>query len=220
VLKCKVADGLCDVVYEQDTTSYIVGSHGDADGRMTGGTNLVPLPMKSKLGASLFMGFPRSHVEVGCNGKSVYRPALMILSAYNKNFHLDYMSDSIDFGSAALPEEAFLDPCGEGQILIANSVAKWDRSHERDILTLSFSVADSTVQVLQLHGLLDFIEQMYPEHDSQVAMAHRSQLSLLNKWSDAANHVLGCSIQAAGNYSTAFYISGFYKMQEAIARGS
>lgn len=219
VLKCKVGDGLCDVVYEQDTTTYSLGSHDDDHGRMTGGTNLVPLPMKSKLGASLFMGFPRSHVEVGCNGKSIYRPALMVLSAHNKNFHFDYMSDSIDFGSAALPEEAFLDPCGEGQILIANSVAKWDRSHGRDILTLSFSVGDSTVQVLQLHGLLDFIERLYPEHGSEGAMSYRSQLSLLNKWSDTANHVLGCSMEAAANYSTSIYIAGFYRMQEAIARG-
>lgn len=219
ILRCKVSDGMCDVVYEQNTESYSLGSHDDDDGRMTGGTNLVPLPIKSRLGASLFLGFPRSHVEVGCNGKSIYRPAIMVLSAYRNNYHIDYMSDSIDFGSAALPEEAFIDPCREGQILIANSVAKWDRLQGRDMLTLSFSVADSTVQVLQLHGLFGFIQRLYPQDGLPSDTSDRSQIGLFNRWSDAASHVLGCSIEAAANYSTALYINGFYRMQEAIARG-
>ncbi|KEF63134.1 uncharacterized protein A1O9_01110 [Exophiala aquamarina CBS 119918] len=219
VLKCKIANGLCDLVYEQEIATYLPGSHDDDHGRMTGGTNLVPLPIKSKLGASLYLGFPRSHVDVGCNGESLYRPALMILSEYKGHFHVEYMSDSIDFGSAAFSEEAFLDPCGEGRILIANSIAKWDRSHGQDTLTLSLSVADATVQVLQLQGLFGVIERLYAEDDSPIDMAHRLQLSVLGRWSDAANHVLGCSIEAATNYSTAFYVSGFYKLQEAIANG-
>lgn len=219
ILKCKLTDGFCDVVYEQDTESYALGSHDDDDGRMTGGTNLVPLLMKSKLGASLFLGFPRSHVEVGCNGKSIYRPALMVLSAHQKSFHIDYVSDSIDFGSAAMSEEAFIDPCHEGQILIANSIAQWDRSHGEDIMTVSFSVGDSTVQVLRVRGLLAFIERLYLAHESPIDLTGQSQVGEFNRWSDAANHVLGCSIEAAANYSTALYVNGFYRMQEAMARG-
>ncbi|KIW20595.1 hypothetical protein PV08_01170 [Exophiala spinifera] len=204
VLKCHALNGWCDIVYEQKVSEDLVSPHDDPHGRMSGGTNLVPIPIASSPGVHAYVGFPRSHIDFGCKDDAMYRPEMMIMTAYDRQFHINYMSEPIDFGAAALTPEAVTDPCGEGRILIANSVARWDRSSGHDLMTISFSVADVTVQVLQLEGVSRFIEQLSSlqpalQHD----MSQDGSVIWNLRWSAVSQDVSSCSIEAARNYSIA-----------------
>ncbi|EHY56961.1 Beta-mannosyltransferase 1 [Exophiala dermatitidis] len=204
VLKCHIGNGWCDLVYEQKIAEGLAGKHGDDHGRMSGGTNLVPLALKSSPGVHAYVGFPRSHIDVGCKSVSMYRPELLVLTAYGDDFYLNFLSDSVDFGDAAIPPEGLADPCGEGHILIANSIAKWERSRRKDEMTISFSVADSTVQVLKLHGVHKFLAQL--PHLSATLQRDFSQDGETIwdlRWSAVGKDVIACSVEAAQNYSIA-----------------
>lgn len=205
ILKCKLADGLCDWVYGQDMSREQNTRHNDGMGRMSGGTNLVPIPIKSATGTTAFVGFPRTHIKAGCLNEAMYRPEMMVMTASNgSHFHLDFLSDSIDFGTAVLSPQAQIDPCGQGRIIIVNSVARWDRDDGQDIMTISLSVADSTVQILRVHGVLAFIKQL--SHLTR-SLGHKvgkgGEKEWNEQWSSIGHDVLGCTVEAAQNYSKA-----------------
>ncbi|KAJ9493886.1 Beta-mannosyltransferase 1 [Exophiala xenobiotica] len=204
VLRCHALNGWCDIVYEQKVSEELVSSHDDGHGRMSGGTNLVPIHIPSSPGVHAYVGFPRSHIDVGCKDDAMYRPEMMIMTAHGSDFHLNYMSESIDFGTAALLPEAVSDPCGDGRILIANSVSRWDRSSGQDLMTISFSVADETVQVLRLQGVSRFIEELpFLGSALQHDMSQDGKVIWNLRWSAVGQDVLACSVEAAQNYSIA-----------------
>ncbi|KAJ9620370.1 Beta-mannosyltransferase 1 [Knufia peltigerae] len=204
VLKCHALNGWCDIVYEQKVSEDLISPHDDPHGRMSGGTNLVPIPIASSPGVHAYVGFPRSHIDFGCKDDAMYRPEMMIMTAHGQQFHINYMSEPIDFGAAALTPDAVTDPCGEGRILIANSVARWDRSSGHDLMTLSFSVADVTVQILQLEGVSRFIEQLpFLRSALQHDMSQDGSVIWNLRWSAVSQDVSACSIEAARNYSIA-----------------
>ncbi|EXJ87576.1 hypothetical protein A1O3_04536 [Capronia epimyces CBS 606.96] len=204
ILKCHVGNGWCDIVYEQQTTEGLAGTHHDDHGRISGGTNLVPMPLKSKSGAHAYVGFPRSHIDVGCKSVAMYRPELLVLTAYGDDFYLNFLSDSIDFGDAAIPPAGLSDPCGEGHILITNSIAKWDHSSRKDEMTISFSVADSTVQILRLHGVYKLLKHLpYLGATLQRDTSQDGEVIWDLRWSAVAKDVIACSVEAAQNYSIA-----------------
>lgn len=204
ILRCHALNGWCDIVYEQKIAEEFAGSHDDTHGRISGGTNMFPLDVPASPGVHAYVGFPRSHIDAGCKDSALYRPELMIMTAYKSEFHLNYLSESIDFGDAALPPEGLTDPCGEGRILIPNSIARWDRSARTDILTLSFSVADSTVQVLRLKGLSKYIRQL-PYFGSALKNDKSEDGEAIwdLRWSAVGKDVISCSVEAATNYSIA-----------------
>lgn len=202
VIKCHSLNGWCDVVYEQKITKDLAGSHDDSHGRMSGGTNLVPVPLPSSSSVRAYVGFPRTHTEVGCKDAAMYRPELMVMTVQGSDFHLNYMSEPLDFEGAAMSQEATADPCGDGRILIANSIARWDRSRGQDLMTLAFSVADTTVQILRLQGIGRYIEQM-PLLDSglHTDMSQDDKVIWNLRWSAVGMDILTCSVEAASNYS-------------------
>jgi len=166
---------------------------------MRGGTNFVPVPIKTHSGIRVYAGFPRTHLDGACGVNTIYRPELVILSAVGSNFHITYASDAIEFGHAVLDETALESPCKEGHILIPYSISRWDLSDGQDIMTLSISVADKTVQITRLHGLMKFIKQLpyfgeFLKHD-----VSQGGEALWNfRWSVVGNDVLACSAEAAG----------------------
>ncbi|EXJ83698.1 hypothetical protein A1O1_07322 [Capronia coronata CBS 617.96] len=204
ILKCHVGNGWCDLVYEQKVAEGLAGAHDDTHGRISGGTNLVPLQLKSSTGAHAYVGFPRSHIDVGCKSVSMYRPELLVLTAYGDDFYLNFLSDSVDFGDAALPPEGLSDPCGEGHILITNSIAKWDQSSRKDEMTISFSVADSTVQILRLHGVYKLLQNLpYLGATLQRDLSQDGEVIWDLRWSAVGKDVIACAVEAAQNYSIA-----------------
>jgi len=127
---------------------------------MRGGTNFVPVPIETHSGICIYAGFPRTHLDGTCVVTPIYRPELVILSGVDSNFHIAYASDTIEFGHAVLDETALEKPCEEGHILISNSISRWDLSGGQDIMTRSISVADKTVQITRLHGVMKFIKHL------------------------------------------------------------
>jgi hypothetical protein len=144
-------------------------------------------------------------MEVGCKDDvAVYRPELMILGARGSHFYLHFMSTPIEFGLATLPHGAGASPCGEGRILIVNSIAKWDRVAKQDVMTLLFSMDDSTIQVLQLADVSRFIHQL-PHLDGAFppSMSGNSDTNWDERQSVLGRYVLECAIEATANYSVA-----------------
>jgi len=175
ILKCGLVDGMCDIVFEQKIPDNLISAHRGQDGNLRGGTQFVPVP-RSPLPAGnsgtintndqrdhvqAFVAFPRTHVDlVDVCKRAVYRPELVVLIANTTHFYLTYGSSAIDFGpNVVMDLVALADPCKKGRILITNSIARWDMNaktdlgEDVDVMTLTLSVNDVTVQVTRLSGI-------------------------------------------------------------------
>ncbi|KIW16071.1 hypothetical protein PV08_06122 [Exophiala spinifera] len=175
VLKCHLISGMCDIVYEQTTNPELMSYHEDHDASLRGGTQLVPIPLSHKqsrsfgaAGVQAFAAFPRTHIEnAGGCGMAVYRPELGVLVTNTTHYYLSYGSKAIDFGPNMVMDAAtVVDVCTRGRIMITNSIARWDmnahdaRGAQTDIMTLTLSVDDATVQVLRLSGIWDLLKSL------------------------------------------------------------
>lgn len=175
VLKCHLISGMCDIVYEQTTTPELLSYHEDHDASLRGGTQLVPIPLSHKnsmsfgaAGVQAFAMFPRTHIEnAGGCGMAVYRPELGVLVTNTTHFYLSYGSKAVDFGPNMVMDGAtVVDVCTAGRIMITNSIARWDmnahdaRGAQTDIMTLTLSVDDATVQVLRISGIWDLLKSL------------------------------------------------------------
>lgn len=111
------------------------------------------------------------------------------------------MSDSVEFGDQALIPMAKSDPCGEGRIMMANSIAKWDRSAGKDLMTITYTVDDVTTQTLRIHGMEAFVDSI-PYH-SRLRLSRSESTADVDtalfdrQHSDLSYHVLSCSVEAA-----------------------
>lgn len=203
VLKCHLLNGWCEFVYQQEVPDSLRGHHNDTGGRFRGGTNFVPLSNNN--GVQTFVGFPKSNVHLGCE-TPYYRPSILVFTAASPaHFHIDYMSDSFDFGTAAMTSQAKSDPCGEGRIMMANSIAKWDRALGEDLMTITFTVDDVTTQILRLHGVEAFIDTI-PDR-SRAGPGQYEGLSQTGpnlydlQWSGVGHDILACAVEASMNYT-------------------
>ncbi|KAK5196235.1 Beta-mannosyltransferase 1 [Exophiala xenobiotica] len=175
VLKCHLVSGMCDVVFQQTVLDELRSVHDDHDASLRGGTQLVPVPMSHQHpgsfgspGVQAFAAFPRTHSEnAGGCGMAVYRPELAVLVTNTTHFYLTYGSKVIDFGAGmVMDDETIVDVCTRGRIMITNSIARWDmnahdaRGVQTDVITLTLSVDDSTVQVLRLSGIWDLLKSL------------------------------------------------------------
>jgi len=136
--------------------------HGNLGGVMRGGTNLEILPFVARPGLSSFVGFPRTHTNVGCDNKATYRPEMVILTTNGTHSYIDYSSQALHFGHSVLTPAQISDPCGKGRILLPSSIARFDDDPERDTMTMTFTVADSTVQVVNIRGVRRLVEGLPP----------------------------------------------------------
>lgn len=194
ILKCHLLNGYCEFVYTQpEIPEDMTLPLGDPGGSMRGGTNLVPFPSTSST-SQHFVGFPRTHMDNGCKD-GFYRPNLMFLTATaSGDFHINYMSTSLEFGDAAMNEEALQDPCGAGRILIANSVANW----EADVMSISFTVDDFTTQVLRLRGVKEYFHGLM---SLGMGGGNTSTVDYDLQQSARGKDVLGCAVEVANNYT-------------------
>lgn len=198
ILKYQLLNGYCNWVFKQEIPDQFALPHGDIYGEMRGGTNFVPVPIETHSGIRVYAGFPRTQLDGACGVNTTYRPELVFLSG--SNFHIAYASDAIEFGHAVLDETALENHCEEGHILTPNSICRWDLSDGQDIMTLSINVADKTVQITRLHGVMKFIKHLpyfgeFPKHD----ISQGGEALWNFRWSVVGNDVLACSAEAAGN---------------------
>ncbi|KAF7846020.1 hypothetical protein BT93_L5588 [Corymbia citriodora subsp. variegata] len=155
VLECKLSDGTCITLYKQVMDEDYTKAHGhfDAKTTITGGTNLVLLPEQTRPGLLSYIALPRTHTDVGCkqsDGEAGYRPELTVITTDGTSFWFDYYSDPIEYGEVVFGNfsTAIGDACNDGRILLTNSIARIEPV--QDIVTVTISVADKTVQVLRI----------------------------------------------------------------------
>ncbi|KAI1619615.1 hypothetical protein EDD37DRAFT_642647 [Exophiala viscosa] len=208
ILKCHLLSGYCDWAYQQDITPEVAAGK-ESRGQLHGGTNFVSVPFDilQNPGIQLYVGFPRTSLISGCESRT-YRPELMVLSSTGSSqFHIAYTSDALDFGAAILTPAARADPCGEGHILIANSISHWNRSAAQDIMTITFSVMDVTVQVARLEGLgalvqsLPYFEDLLDYNTAQGENHGMEAFSWKSAKSLIGADVVACAVEAASNTS-------------------
>lgn len=203
ILKCHLLDGWCDWVYQQKDFNSLGADPDDSGGTLRGGTNLVAFSAED--GVQTFVGFPKSNVHLGCKDH-FYRPSILVLTAASPNlFRVDYMSDSMEYGDQALSLNAKRDPCGEGRIMMANSIADWERSAGKDLMTITYTVDDVTTQVLRIHGVEVFVNSVLDRsrfgHGTPKSTARVDLDPADSQWSEAGYNVLACSVQAAEDYA-------------------
>ncbi|KAI0426885.1 hypothetical protein F5Y09DRAFT_317730 [Xylaria sp. FL1042] len=208
ILKCHLGQGLCNLVYQQNVTKAQDARFPNIRGWMSGGTNLVQVPLDpldSAVGTSAYVGFPRSHMNCGCATGATYRPELLVMLASNgSHFSIDHMSEPIDFGSAVLTPQARMDPCGEGRILIAGSVASWDRDDGQDVMTLFLSVADAVVHVIRVRGVLAYVNGLFRLRNLRKDRDEaRSEAVWNRRRAKIGFNVMGCSVELVQNSTAA-----------------
>lgn len=120
---------------------------------------------KALNGIQVFVGIPRTHTEqtTYCY-KASYRPELTVMVTNGTHFFLTYVSDPMDFGvETLLSSSRFHDPCDSGRIVIVNSISDWDtdaktaQSGKTDVMTVTLTVNDATVQAMRFSGILGLI---------------------------------------------------------------
>ncbi|KAH8693980.1 hypothetical protein BGW36DRAFT_361802 [Talaromyces proteolyticus] len=205
ILKCHLLDGYCDWIFKQEVTpNQFILPHQRVPVAMHGGTNFVSVPLANAFiqpGVNIYVGFPRTHLDGACSQGATYRPELMVMTSMGASyFHLAYASEAIDFSNAVLDPEALDIPCADGRILIPNSIIRWDQRHDK--ITLSVSVADKTVQIVYLHGILRLTNSLplFPEFLKQ-DFSQGGEALWNFRWSIVGNDVLACSIEAVANAS-------------------
>ncbi|EXJ67593.1 uncharacterized protein A1O5_08938 [Cladophialophora psammophila CBS 110553] len=209
ILKCHLRCGDCEFEYEQEVPDNFMTKHNEEGGSLRGGTNFVPVPLPSSMNIDprvrVYAAFPRTNIEKHCDG-SFYRPEFVVMINIGTQFHLAFASESLDFGNAILdlgPED---DRCDKGRILIPNSVAQWDTSNGHDVMSVTFSVNDETVQVARIEGLLSFVRNLPQfktllKKDGLLKGADSDLMGILSSW--VGDDVRGCLVEAALNYATA-----------------
>lgn len=189
VLKCSLSNGLCDIVFDQNISKELLSQFSFKGASIRGGTQFVPIPCLNR-GTSecrsdiqAFVSFPRHHVEhVGdleIVNKPGYRPEAAILLTNGSHFYFSYFSAPLDFGADMVMQASALNDAGlYGRIMIANSIVSWNIDElptfgattsdtlttgtpsKNDVMTLTLSVNDDTVQVMRIAGLYQYIRKL------------------------------------------------------------
>ncbi|KAK6373629.1 Beta-mannosyltransferase 1 [Exophiala oligosperma] len=209
ILKCHLRCGDCELVFTQTLPETFSNRHKEHGGSLRGGTNFVPVPIPESMGLDrklrVYAAFPRTNIEGHCGG-SFYRPEFVILVNIRAHFHLAFASESLDFGTSLVELGPQDDRCNKGRILIPMSIAQWDTSHRQDIMTVTFSIDDSTVQVARVQGLLKYILHLPQfktlfKKDGFLKGEEAEVMNMLSSW--AGDDVRGCLVEAALNYTEA-----------------
>lgn len=208
ILRCHLRHGHCDWSFQQKLPdsrvlnlnhNYNQKRTDGVRGEMRGGTNFIQVH-ESDPDVSLWVGFPRTHLDGICDaGHSLYRPELVILAYSGQYFHIVYVSEAIDFGTAVLEPAALEAPCSKGRILIPNGIVRWDQDR-RDLLQLALSVNDQTTQVLPLRGVSQLVQSLPYLMEWRRAASPDGQ-PWGQRWSAVGAELVGCAVDAAGNAS-------------------
>ncbi|KAJ5983806.1 glycosyltransferase family 91 protein [Penicillium waksmanii] len=207
ILRCHIRHGLCDWTFKQELPAGMIHDHPEIRGEMRGGTNFIQVH-ESDPDISLWVGFPRTHLDGICGGGgssnsdpsgSIYRPELVILANSGSEFHIVYASEALDFGTAVLDKAAREAPCTEGRILMPNGIVRWDQDR-RDLLQLALSVNDHTTQVLSLRGVSQLVQSQPYLMEWRRAISPDGE-PWGQRWSAVGADVVGCTVVAARNAS-------------------
>lgn len=184
ILQCDLEGdpGLCAFAHRANKKLAITSGVGP----LRGGTPLISLNelisvqtnLKAeeviKPGREIWVGFARAHLEdCGC-GHSFYRPNVVVLvrdTGGEQSFVLSHVSSSLSLNLEMLPWDRWKpnELCKGTNALIPNGISSWTVSkikrkndvwEFKDELTLAISMADHTVDVVAVRGLLSALAQL------------------------------------------------------------
>ncbi|GEQ70015.1 hypothetical protein JCM33374_g3691 [Metschnikowia sp. JCM 33374] len=135
------------------------------------------MPLKDLIpqGREIWVGFARAHfVECGC-GKDFYRPNLVVIvkdpasnedAKHHDMYRISHISSftSLDVEAISWDPLRPLDLCVGTNAIIPNGISEWTAHNFKstgkawkvdDMLTLSLSVSDCTIDVVHVKGLLN-----------------------------------------------------------------
>lgn len=212
ILKCHLHCGDCELVFDQTITEKSPIALHEHGGSLRGGTNFVPIPLLSTWGkfsnTQIYVAFSRTNIPGFCGG-SFYRPELTIMIRQGTHFHLAYTSESLEFGNSLVDLGLADDRCGKGRILIPNSIAQWDVEGGQDVMTVTFSVDDKTVQVARIHGMLGLVQRLPPVQNLlRPGLLFRGEDVDVRDYalSLGGNEIRACLVESALNYTAAAYL--------------
>ena len=167
IIKCSLNDGICEVVFDQQ--SLAISDSNTFDG-MRGGTQFVPLPqeMPGILNKNIWVGFPKLHINnCGC-GDVFYRPMLDVLIESNGIYHQEIIVPAMDLDIEVLSWDGKSTGCQGKNVLNPNSITHWDIVHQdphtkqfEDYMTLTISESDSFTKIITLKGVLNYVLGIY-----------------------------------------------------------
>ena len=167
IIKCSLNDGICEVVFDQETLA--ISDSNTFDG-MRGGTQFVPLPqeMPGIQNKNIWVGFPKLHInKCGC-GDIFYRPMLDVLIESNGVYHQELIVPAMDFDIDVLSWDSKSTECQGKNVLNPNSITHWDIVHQdpdtkqfEDYMTLTVSESDSFTKIITLKGVLNYVLGIY-----------------------------------------------------------
>ncbi|KAK6459361.1 uncharacterized protein RJT20DRAFT_15435 [Scheffersomyces xylosifermentans] len=168
ILKCKLTDldkdgqSQCEYVYQRSPEL----ESSTKVGPLRGGTEMIQFDLH---GHSAWIGFARAHIDdCGC-GSSMYRPNLAVLMKHGEEYKISYLSS---FLTLDIPPQGWYSPkdfcrAGVPDVIIPNGISSWETSGDRDLMTLTLSVSDDSLHVLQLRNVLQKIMELAKSEESE-----------------------------------------------------
>lgn len=164
----------------------------------------------------IWIGFARAHLKnCGC-GQDIYRPNMVIITKDDNKYKISHITSFVSMDIPVIgwdlnkPEDACIG--GQPNVLIPNGISSWSfKKNDKDkdlgavdYLTLSFSLADYTVGIIHLRGLLNDIFNL----DKKAAHSNHKLFESLRIDSvgynnDNVNCALQLSIQFCKEYGEA-----------------
>lgn len=226
VLQCDIHDGTCNFLYRLDSSI----ERGSAVGPMRGGTELYSineLLINSGVEKNYYLppnrevwvGFARAHLD-GCGcGKNMYRPNLVVIVGDTVEgefiYKISHISSSLSFDMNVVgwdmdnPENL----CTGSNVLIPNGIASWvvDLATDEaagwpnDVLTLSLSVSDISVEIINIKNLLaEIIKFSDVFHDQSLAKPYIPSSTTSSKLIGYNNDNVKCTLRASEQFCAAY----------------
>lgn len=161
----------------------------------------------------MWIGFSRAHLKnCGC-GQDIYRPNMVIITKDENKYKISHITSFVSMDIPVIgwdlnkPNEVCID--GQPNVLIPNGISSWSFKKDEnnqdlgavDYLTMSFSLADYTVGIIHLRGLLnDLFELDKKPSYSNHKLFQSLSLHSVGYNNDNVNCALQLSIQFCKEY--------------------
>ncbi|GME75049.1 unnamed protein product [Ambrosiozyma monospora] len=222
ILKCNLDNGRCDKIqtnFESSALSQANKAH------IRGGSDLRPIPRQiiqllndgdHQKRLQMWVGFAKTHVKnCGC-GDVTYRPNLVLLIKEDGVFRLELMTESLDFGIDVKAWNGKSTRCDRSgpNVLTPNGISFWDitpvTDHQqkgkiplfKDYMALTFSQSDSTVEVVFLKNVLNYLFGIY-EDGKYMLGDYDSDEGVLARTKKVTECALDASFKYCGLYGSA-----------------
>ncbi|KAI5951803.1 hypothetical protein KGF54_004878 [Candida jiufengensis] len=180
----------------------------------------------------IWIGFARiSLANCGC-GDKFYRPNMFVLIKTSEFYKISHISNSLDF-NINIKQWDIKNPdlCFGKNLIIPNGISSWEiydngnsKEEQEDLLTLSFSRADVTVDFIYIKGLLN---SLFKDKDDDYIFGLNLQGLIENnndinqitykdfKSNDFTNFNIECSIKSGEQYCFDYAVE-YNKTKETI----